>query len=94
MKFHPDRNTDNFKEELSRFLKRGAINIHFQKADGTERYMDCTLQEGVIPHIEVDPQRKSPQTSNPTTVVVWDTQKQAWRTVKFDRIYNYQVLPK
>ena len=89
--FHPDRNTDPFKEELVRFLKRGEIQVEFQKADGTIRDMTCTLKEGVVPVIEQNDQKT--HTSNPERVVVYDTEKNGWRTVKFDKICRYQVLP-
>lgn len=89
--FHPDRNTDAFKSEISRFLHRGEVQIDFQKVDGTYRSMRCTLKEGVIPVIEKNDAKT--HTSNPENLVVFDTEKHGWRTVKFDKIYSYLVHP-
>lgn len=89
--FHPERNTDSFKEELVRFLKRGDVFIEFEKVDGTIRQMTCTLKEGVIPKVELTEAKT--HTSNPARLVVFDTEKTGWRTVKFDKICSYKVLP-
>jgi len=60
----------------------GIIEIEFLKADGSKRKMKATLQESLVPHVEVDTERKI----NPDTQVVWDTHLNGWRSFRWDRL--------
>ena len=60
----------------------GIIEIEFLKADGSKRKMKATLQESLVPHVEVDTERKI----NPDTQVVWDTYRNGWRSLRWDRL--------
>jgi hypothetical protein len=60
----------------------GIIEIEFLKADGSKRKMKATLQESLVPHVEVDTERKI----NPDTQVVWDTDRNGWRSFRWDRL--------
>jgi hypothetical protein len=44
--------------------------------------MKCTLKEDVIPTVE------SSKKENVGVVVVWDTEKNAWRSFRMDSITN------
>ena len=37
------------REEIVNKLKQGLLEVTFNKVNGDERVMTCTLQEGVIP---------------------------------------------
>jgi hypothetical protein len=37
-----------FREEIVNKLKQGLLEVTFNKVNGDERVMTCTLQEGVI----------------------------------------------
>ena len=38
-----------FRKDLKEFLHDGVVNVCFEKKDGTERIMKCTLQSNLIP---------------------------------------------
>lgn len=67
--------TDIVKE-----LQQRVVTITFDKLDGTERVMNATLQEDVIPEVT----GKSRATEK--NLVVFDVDKQGWRTIVVDRI--------
>lgn len=82
--------TTNYdKESLKQHLKEGVHTVVFQKKDGTERTMKCTL----------DPNRLVPQTEkiavskvrveNPDVLAVWDIDKQSWRSFRIDSIVTF-----
>lgn len=62
--------------------------ITFTKKDGTERDMFCTLVESSIP------KEKIPKTETSTTtgsaVRVFDTEKQEWRSFRWDSVIKVQ----
>ena len=68
-------------------LVDGVIEIEFLKADGSVRKMNATLNEGVIPHVEENAERKA----NPDTQVVWDTEVNGWRSFRWDRLQGIKV---
>ena len=79
----------DFKDEKSKDIVRKAlrsqiIKISFEKKDGTIRDMSCTLMESKIPD------DKKPKTSNtkqnPSVLPVFDVEKDAWRSFRWDSI--------
>jgi hypothetical protein len=79
------------REELKSMLVSGICQITFTKADGTSRMMVCTLQESALPPAPVLTESKKERKKNPDVVVVWDLEKEAWRSFKFDSITNVSV---
>lgn len=67
-------------------LKASHVDIIFIKKDGTERQMRCTLQENVVVPYEkkTDKEKKN----NEDTLSVWDMDKNAWRSFRWDSIKN------
>ena len=59
--------------------------ITFTKKDGTERDMFCTLVEGRIP-TEKQPKAESGGSSTGSAVRVFDTEKQEWRSFRWDSV--------
>lgn len=77
-------------DELKTALHAGPVLVTFTKADGTERTMRCTLQEGVVvPHEKKTERVKE---VNENIVPVWDIEKSAWRSFKFDSIKNVSLV--
>lgn len=77
-------------DELKTSLRAGPVLVTFTKADGTERTMRCTLQEGVVvPHEKKTERVKE---SNDNIVPVWDLEKSAWRSFKFDAIKHVTLV--
>ncbi len=70
------------RKELISKLREGDVSVTFTKKDGTERVMKCTLKEDVVPSVE------SSKKENVGVVVVWDTEKNAWRSFRMDSITN------
>jgi hypothetical protein len=76
------------------------ITVDFVKADGTERSMRCTLDSSRIPPAPVGAIFKSSVTNpdgltesrkprkqpHPHSVRVFDTEKNEWRSFRFDRL--------
>lgn len=77
-------------DDLKTALRAGPVVITFTKSDGTERTMRCTLQEGVVVPHEKKTERVKEVAEN--VVPVWDLEKGAWRSFKFDAIKHVNTL--
>ena len=73
-------------DTLKNKLQTGNVNLTFTKKDGTIRFMKCTLQASVLPPAPETPLRKP----NPAVLSVWDLEKNAWRSVRYDSISNIE----
>lgn len=74
---------------MSSMLKMGPMKVAFLKKDGSERVMNCTLQEGIaIPHEKTTDRVK--QTSD-EVCPVWDIDKGAWRSFRYDSITRIDI---
>ena len=81
-------NTDEGKNWIKSHLKMGRVTISFTKRDGTERVMNCTLQENVIvPHDKKTDREKK---VNDDVLSVWDLDKKEWRSFRFDSVKSVQ----
>jgi len=77
------------EREIMREWIRGVLRTHgaritFTKADGTERTMPCTLQESRLPRTTTD--TKTDRKYNPDVCVVFDPERQVWRSFRWDRM--------
>ena len=66
-------------------LHNGVVVISFTKANGELREMRCTLRADMIPQTPVI-EGKEPKKENPAVQAVWDIEKQAWRSFRFDSV--------
>lgn len=82
------------RDELIGKLKNNVCVVVFEKKDGTERSMKCTLQEGVIPEAtKEDPlSQKKIRSLNEEVIPVWDTEKNGWRSFRVDSVKSFSVL--
>ncbi len=73
-----------FRKWIKDMLHIGPMSVTFIKTDGTERTMVCTLQQGAFEA----PAKKTERTKSPSDeqCSVWDTEKQAWRSFRYDSI--------
>jgi hypothetical protein len=60
--------------------------ITFTKKDGTQRDMLCTLVEEAIPQDKQPKTEGTTSTSSGSAVRVFDTQKQEWRSFRWDSV--------
>lgn len=80
---------NNFIKEK---LAVGIIDILFLKKDGSERRMKCTLRQDLLPKqtdLEEAVQKKTP---NPDILAVWDLEKEAWRSFRYDSIIGFSEV--
>lgn len=80
--------TEDGRNWLKSMLRMGPVDVTFTKADGTERVMRCTLQEGiVVPHEKTTDRVKE---ENPHNLAVWDMEKNAWRSFRLSSVKQVQ----
>ncbi len=84
----PDRQTllDNLKVSIESLLKRKTLVIEFEKADGTERVMRCTKYPPSTNVKISDSPKKTYTRNSKNLIVVWDVDKDDWRSIKVDSI--------
>lgn len=76
-----------FRDWMRAVLRNERVNIRFIKADGTERWLHCTLHPALMPMAEsTDPALRRP---SETAQSVWDIDKQAWRSFRWDSIREF-----
>jgi len=68
-------------------LTEGVLKVKFLKKDGTERDMKCTLQTDFLPVQESTGENR--KASNEDSIAVWDVEKNAWRSFRFDSIIGF-----
>lgn len=90
-----DTNKTIIRDWVRSLLQTQTITVTFVKADGSVRDMQCTLNWDLIPTdkhpgqppvdgiVRESRQRKEP---DPHSLRVFDTEKQEWRSFRFDRL--------
>lgn len=73
--------------DLVEKLQKAVLTVTFNKVDGTERVMKCTLQSHFLPE---EHRGKSPvlMETSPVTVSVWDVEAHGWRSFRLDNVTN------
>ena len=87
IEFEPRRNDDDYRREIEDLLRNNYGEFTFQKVDGSIRYMKCTLKPDVLPE-----QNKEVSQANPGLLVVWDTEMEGFRSVRYDTVIRYTNL--
>lgn len=74
------------RDWLSGLLQQEKVTVTFEKADGTERVMTCTLstKHGAI--YTVTESKENPRPPRPDVCVVWDCELAQWRSFRYDRL--------
>lgn len=80
------------RKELVEQLRTGVFNVTFTKVDGTERTMPCTLKEELLPPAKKDDplSQKKVREINENVLVVYCTDKQAFRSFRVDNVTDIQ----
>lgn len=84
-----DHSDPTFRQWLLDMLHVGPVSITFTKTDGTEREMNCTLDKQVVPEYQNKTSRE--KVKNEDVVAVWDLDKQAWRSFRFDSLTRVHI---
>jgi len=81
------------KAELVEFLKtqRNWV-VDFIKVDGTTRSMRCTLDPALLPEQPELTEAKAPRAESEEVVRVFDTEKQAWRSFRLDKVVGISFV--
>jgi hypothetical protein len=76
------------KQTILDTLHSGKTIVAFTKANGEKREMLCTLRPDMIPEQPITEAKvdKVPRKENPDVQAVWDLEKQAWRSFRFDSV--------
>ncbi len=77
--------------EMKDVLRSHVVKCTFEKADGTERTMQCTLMSTYLPEIGSSEARRKTKKSD-DALSVWDVEKNAWRAFRVDRIRSFDPV--
>jgi hypothetical protein len=87
---------DNQHEErdhLKSQLTEQSMVVTFEKADGTPRIMKCTTNPDVVPWpdnpVEDVSVTKTEKVKDENHFVVWDLEKEGWRSFKWERVTGW-----
>jgi hypothetical protein len=77
-----------FRDWLRGVLRNMDVKITFTKKDGTNRIINCTLREGVVPIYEK--KTDNVRDVNSEVCPVFDIDKQEFRSFRFDSVTNIE----
>lgn len=85
------------RQQLLDLLATEVVNVTFDKLSGDERTMKCTLIPSMLPQAQRDDKLSQTKIRNleDKVFVVWaiDIEPSAWRSFRYDRIKNVEVVP-
>ena len=92
--------TDVDKAWLKNTMRLSVVKVTFTKKDGTERVMNCTLDESIIPavvaKVVVEGANTVVRAVNDDVVPVYDVDAKGWRSFRWDSIkavdLEYELL--
>jgi hypothetical protein len=76
---------DAFRNWVKGVLRERSVTVNFHNARDEFRSMSCTLNPDLGMPVVVK-ENTSPRKSKDDVCVVWDLQKQSWRSFRWDRI--------
>ena len=83
------------REDYIRELKNGICSIVFEKVNGEQRQMNCTLSANHLP-VSVDKGYEDAETVSrrisEETIPVWDVVLQEWRSFRVSSILEFERL--
>ena len=77
------------KETIISKLAEGELVISFTKIDGDRRDMRCTLNEEILPTQTQKDNVKQARKENPAVQSVWDVDKGAWRSFRWENVIGF-----
>ena len=86
------KDQESIKSWVKELLKGDQpVTVEFKKADGTKRLLTGTLNEAVGAKYSMNESTNKPKKkANPDICVVYDLEKDAWRSFRWDRLTNVQ----
>ena len=90
-----EKDREAYRTWLKLMLKNGVTNVTFVKADGSLRTMKATLDDTIIPAPSIPnmilSESKKERVTNNDVCKVWDTEAEAWRSFRYDRIKSITI---
>jgi hypothetical protein len=87
---------EGIRAEVKGLLHKGVMKVEFTKADGSNRVMEATLMEGLLPVMEINPDEaqedKPVRKVNVNTQRVFDMGVKDFRAFNYDRLKSYEML--
>jgi hypothetical protein len=82
------------KEALLELLSKKVLEVTFNKLDGDQRVMNCTLLPSFLPEKvkENSLEQTKSKNSEGTNIVVWDVLAKAWRSFRYDRVTKVEII--
>ena len=77
------------REKITKSLHDGICEVFFTKADGSERTMHCTLNPKFAPSMPEMVEEAVRKNKNPDAIAVWDTDFDAGRAFRIDKIIEF-----
>jgi len=75
------------RAEMKAKLKAGICTVTFNKVNGEQRVMECTLSEDIIPvPVASDEEINRNRAPNEDVQVVWDVNKEGWRSYRIANV--------
>jgi len=82
-----EREVGLFKKWLKSHLAFGPVTVTFTKKDGTERVMECTTSEKLVPQEVVDPLTpRREKKVNDDVCPVYDLEAGHWKSFRWDSV--------
>lgn len=82
------------RTDLQNILRQNVLVVDFTKLNGDKRVMTCTLREDMKPRATKDDtmSQKKVRELNEEVVSVWDVNAKGWRSFRYNRINNVDVV--
>lgn len=76
------------RDTILKDLREHVIEVHFQKVNGEERVMRCTLRRDLLPPQKEEDvkEEKKFHSENTDVIAAWDVQKGGWRSFRVDSV--------
>lgn len=80
-------------QHLKNLLHESTLTVCFNKKDGAVRTMQCTLNPDFLPVVDKQEgdEVKKEKKQNDESIAVWDLEKNAWRSFRFDSVVSYST---
>jgi len=76
-----------FRDWIVSHLRAGPVTVTFNKKDGAERVMTCSLQPELLPPAPIK-ESTTTKKENPNIISVYDLEAQGWRSFIVKNVTN------
>jgi len=74
------------RDELRDLLVANVLQVTFDKLNGDERVMTCTLKRDILPAAVASKVDSDTKKAAETSLSVWDVNANGWRSFRMDKI--------